>query len=98
MKEILLDVHIAEAYSSLVCKDSIANRTFNKNIDSLSIFYKLILDKHHVSITQLEEAMKWYGLHPQELDSVYSNIMPVLDSLKGVPSIIVHPLQAKDAR
>lgn len=85
MTSILLDVHFAEAYSSMLKSDSLQKKHNNKNIDSLALFYKQILNKHQVSIDLFDSAMKWYSNHPQEMDSVYTHILPVLDSLKTIP-------------
>lgn len=86
MKNILGDIHFAEAYCSLLPTDSLQKKTSNKNTDSLAVFYKQILDKNKVSITEFENALKWYSLHPQQLDTVYAKIMPVMDSIKAIPA------------
>lgn len=85
MSSILLDVHFAEAYSSLLKSDSLQKKSSNKNIDSLAVFYRQILDKYQVSTGLFDSAIKWYSLHPAELDSVYAVILPKLDSLKTIP-------------
>lgn len=85
MTSILLDVHYAEAYSSMLKSDSLQKKYNNKNIDSLAFFYKQILNKHQVSLDLFDSAMKWYSTHPQEMDSVYTHLLPVLDSLKTIP-------------
>ncbi len=82
MQSILTDIHLAEAYSSLIVTDSVQKQTSNKNIDSLVYFYAQILARHKTSVSQFEEALKWYSLHPQLLDTVYNNILPVFDSIK----------------
>lgn len=85
MTSILLDVHYAEAYSSMLKSDSLQKKYNNKNIDSLAFFYKQILNKHQVSFDLFDSAMNWYSIHPQEMDSVYTHLLPVLDSLKTIP-------------
>ncbi|HTN18318.1 MAG TPA: DUF4296 domain-containing protein [Chitinophagaceae bacterium] len=82
MKNILLDIHLAEAYSSVIVRDSVHKARYNKELDSLSLFYKQILGRNKVAPDAFEQALKWYALHPDKLDSVYSGIAPVLDSLK----------------
>lgn len=84
LEAILRDVHTAEAYSSLLSKDSSHSKYNGKNIDSLATFYQEILNKHHISMSEFDSALKWYSLHPQELDSVYAHILPTFDSLKTV--------------
>jgi hypothetical protein len=79
---ILRDLHTAEAYSSLLAKDTLYRQYNGKNIDSLAIFYKQILAKHQVTMATIDSALKWYSLHPQDLDSVYAEVLPTFDSLK----------------
>lgn len=83
MKNILLDIHLAEAYSSVIVRDSVHKARYNKELDSLSLFYKQILGRNHVAPEAFEQALKWYALHPDKLDSVYARIAPVMDSLKA---------------
>jgi hypothetical protein len=85
MKAILMDMHIAEAYSSLIVVDSLQKKKFNKNTDSLAVFYQTIFKQHQVNLTQFEAAIQWYALHPEALDSAYTKMLPVLDSLKVLP-------------
>jgi hypothetical protein len=83
MKSILLDIHLAEAYSSVIVRDSLQKARYNKQIDSLSLFYKQILSRNKTTPEAFENALQWYALHPDKLDSVYTRIMPVLDSMKA---------------
>ena len=84
LEAVLRDVHTAEAYSSLLGKDSSYSKYNGKNIDSLAVFYQEILNRHQISMQEFDSALKWYSLHPQELDSVYAHILPTFDSLKTV--------------
>lgn len=81
----MLDIHFAEAYSSIIVTDSTEKKTLNKNSDSLAVFYKQIFRKHNITAEQYERATKWYNMHPKELDSIYARMMPVLDSIKSIP-------------
>jgi len=85
MKSILMDIHLAEAYSSMIVVDSVQKRTFNKNTDSLAVFYQTIFQQHQVNLTQFEAAIQWYAIHPDALDTVYTKMLPTLDSLKALP-------------
>ncbi|MES2479320.1 MAG: DUF4296 domain-containing protein [Bacteroidota bacterium] len=85
MKLILLDVHFAESYSSMLKNDTLQKKSSNKNIDSLAVFYGQILEKHGISYELFDSAMNWYSHHPEELDSVYTYLLPVMDSLKTIP-------------
>lgn len=85
MKSILMDIHLAEAYSSLIVVDSVQRKTYNKNTDSLAVFYQTIFKQHHIDVAQFEAAIQWYALHPDALDTAYTNMLPTLDSLKALP-------------
>jgi plasmid replication initiation protein len=95
MSALLLDIHFAEAYSSILPKDSNtqAASLSGKNLDSLAMYHQAIFSKHKINIQDWEQALKWYTQHPQELDSVYAHILPILDSLKtiNIPTTEVNP-------
>ncbi|HTN47452.1 MAG TPA: DUF4296 domain-containing protein [Flavipsychrobacter sp.] len=74
MQGVLEDIHLAEAYSSMVARDS-GIRTSQKNNDSLASYYQLILEHHKLSANQFEESLKWYKQHPEELDSIYAKMI-----------------------
>lgn len=84
MSALLIDIHFAEAYSGILSKDSNAKplSLTGKNIDSLAVYYQAVFSKHKIQLAQWEKALTWYTQHPQELDSVYARILPILDSLK----------------
>lgn len=83
MQHILHDIHLAEAYSSILAKDDTTYRQYNgKNIDSLARYYKLILQQQGLSLAQWDSALSWYTLHPNMLDSAYYYLLPQYDSLK----------------
>lgn len=86
MKTILTEVYFAEAYATLIKTDTAQQRKSNKNMDSLSVFYKEIFDKHHISAAQFDSNMEWYSARPQLLDSVYGKMVSSLDSLKTKPN------------
>ena len=75
MQKVLLDISLAEAYSVNI-KDSV-HRGNIKNTDSLSLFYKAIFAHHKITPEQLTTSLEWYKAHPEELDSVYSKMVPV---------------------
>jgi ferric iron reductase protein FhuF len=85
MKSILMDIHLAEAYSSMIVVDSVQKRVFNKNTDSLAVFYQTIFKQHQINLVQFEAAIQWYALHPDALDTAYTKMLPTLDSLKALP-------------
>ena len=82
MEEVLLDIHLAEAYSTFVPKDT-AVRVTEKNMDSLAVYYSRIFDSHNITREQFVSSMKWYKEHPQELDSVYTRMIPHISEMEG---------------
>lgn len=79
---ILLDLHIAEAYSSMQYQDSAAVQVqHNKNVDSLARYYTNILIHHGVSYNDFVSTMDWYASHPALLDSIYASLNPKIDSI-----------------
>lgn len=75
MEKVLLDISLAEAYSTMV-KDSL-HKAGPKHLDSLSVYYKDIFAHHHVTETQFTSSMNYYKNHPDDLDTIYNNIIPV---------------------
>lgn len=80
MKVVLTDIHLAEVYSTMV-NDSSGIR--NKNLDSLAYYYKTILAHHDVTFENFKESFYWYRQHPQELDTVYQDMMPIISTYEG---------------
>jgi hypothetical protein len=84
MQHLLEDLHLAETYSIEVNRDSVQRRN-EKNYDSLAAYYQTILKHYDISMAQLEQSLQWYKLHPDQLDSIYANMieaMPLLDTLQ----------------
>jgi len=80
MAELMVDIHMAETYSTMV-KDSV-HINGKKNPDSLAAFYKDILAHHHVTMEQFSKSLEWYKAHPNEMDSLYNNMIPILTEIK----------------
>jgi hypothetical protein len=76
MKRILLDMHIAEAYSTMA-KDSL-HRLGVKNYDSLAAWYKDIFVHYKLTPQQFTESLNWYKNHPADIDSIYTDMLPVI--------------------
>jgi len=83
MSSVLLDVQAAETYSSFVRKDSL-HPYKTKNTDSLANYYKSVFAHYHISKEQFDESLIWYSLHPEELDSVYNRIVPILTRMESL--------------
>lgn len=82
MVSILTEVHLAEAYVGLL--HQAPGQAPEKNLDSLSYYYKRILSKHHLKPQTFDSAVQWYRFHPAQLDSVYGKVVAHLDSLQAV--------------
>lgn len=80
MQQILLDINLAEAYSTMA-KDSL-HKTGAKNIDSLAAYYTAIFRHHKITQQQFQSSLAWYKLHPNDMDSLFNNIMPVVTKLQ----------------
>jgi hypothetical protein len=83
MKKIMTDIHIAEAYSTVV-KDSL-HKGGTKNADSLAVYYKDIFAHHKVTAAQFTESLNWYKNNPEEMDSLYDDMIPIVTGLQAVP-------------
>jgi hypothetical protein len=77
MAPILADLHMADAYSSILHDSTRA--VVGKNYDSLAVWTKSILAKHHITQKEFNESMDWYRDRPVELDSLYMRVIPILD-------------------
>ena len=86
MQVVLKDLHLAEAYSTLVPKDSL-RPSEAKNTDSLAKYYHLILKHHGVSWDEFQKSLLWYQEHPRELDNVYIKLIADIDSIAKKPEI-----------
>ncbi len=83
MQKILLDVNLAESFSITV-KDTL-HRGGTKNLDSLAVYYKDIFAHHHITAEEFTSSLAWYKDHPDELDTLYNNIIPVVGKMQNLP-------------
>jgi hypothetical protein len=81
MQKILADLHIAEVYSTMV-NDSL-HQIRDKNKDSLAVYYKSVLTHYNITKEQLVQSIKWYKMHPAELDSVYAGMITDFSKLES---------------
>ena len=81
MSKILFDINIAESYS-ITLKDTL-HRNGIKNTDSLATFYKDIFAHYNITQQQFETSMTWYKEHPEDLDTMYVNMLPALSKATG---------------
>ena len=85
MPQVLFDIHLAETYSVIVKKDS-SNRNTDRNLDSLALFYRSVFRHHNISRQEFVQSLSWYKRHPQELDSIYSRLIPEMSKLEDIYS------------
>jgi len=81
MKKILIDMHLAEAYS-IMAKDSL-HRAGVKNYDSLAVWYKDIFAHYKITQQQFTESLNWYKGHPAEIDSIYADMLSTVTRLQS---------------
>lgn len=81
MEAVLFDIQVAESYSALLNQDSL-HRTNVKNIDSLSFYYQMIFDRHHITQEEFTKSMEWYTQHPEELEKIYAHLLTKLEKDK----------------
>lgn len=82
MGKILFDVQLAEAYSTMVTKDTV-HKLAGRNMDSLGMYYKEILAHHKVSEAEFNNSLAYYREHPDELDSIYTKMLPDFEKLQA---------------
>lgn len=80
MEQILLDLHMAEVYSSLT-HDSVQLVSV-KNMDSLAAYHTDILAHHNISQQEFGDVVQWYREHAPQLDSLYARILPRLSEME----------------
>jgi hypothetical protein len=82
MTEIMTDIYLAEVYSTLVSDST--GISVNKNKDSLALYYKSVLSHHGITLDEFSNSLRWYSDHPNELDSVYINVLNELSTMEGL--------------
>jgi len=83
MQDVLLDINLAEAYSILK-KDSL-HAAGVKNMDSLGVYYKDIFAHHKITQEQFMQSLSWYKDHPDDMDSLYYHMIPVVTAWQSAP-------------
>lgn len=73
MQKVLLDLHVAEVYSSML--DDSLHQARNKNMDSLAGYYSDVFAHHHITREEFAQGVEWYKKHPSEMDSLYKNLV-----------------------
>jgi len=83
MGKILFDIGLAETYSTMVAKDTVHKLT-GRNMDSLGLYYREILAHYKVSQQEFDASLGYYREHPDELDSIYTKMLPEFEKLQAV--------------
>lgn len=83
MKDVLLDVNIAESYSILL--EGGPPNMNNKQQDSLAVFYKRIFQHHQISEQDFSSSLEWYRNHPSEMDSVFNAAITMAAAWQQTP-------------
>lgn len=78
MQKVLVDIQLAEVYSTMARKDSAQTQGL-KNTDSLASFYQEVLTHHHITAEQFIQSLNWYRAHPDQLDSVFAKSLKTLE-------------------
>ncbi len=77
MEQVLMDMSIAETYSAMLHDNS--HPPGSKNTDSLTSYYKDIFAHHHITREQFKNSLDWYKQHPDDLDTIYTNLSAKAD-------------------
>lgn len=81
MEDVLVDIHYAEVYSTMI-NDSL-HKIKHKNKDSLAVFYADILNHHDVTPDFFEQSMTWYENHPGKLEHIYAQVLLRVTTAEG---------------
>lgn len=79
MIPVVMDLHLADAYSTQVRDTS--KPGYEKNYDSLSVWTLRILAQNKVSKEDFNASMDWYRDHPDQLKLLYEAAAERLESL-----------------
>lgn len=77
MEQVLLDIQLAEVYSSMAGYDTVLHVPL-KNNDSLVRFYREVLKHHNITLDQFRESLDYYRQSPNILDTIFNNLMGTL--------------------
>lgn len=83
MQQVLLELQYAEVYATGLYPDSLKKK-FDKNLDSLGVFYASIFKHHQLTEDEFKEAMDWYKAHPVLLDSLYARVLSNVNERQAV--------------
>jgi len=72
MAQLMVDVHIVDGstYAIDPSPDSLYKYAFNR--------YTAIFKKHHTDSLQFKNSLKYYTVHPDKLQKIYDEVIPIL--------------------
>jgi hypothetical protein len=95
MRSVLLDLNMAESYSTMV-KDTIRGSS-SKNPDSLGTYYQAVFKHYGISRDEFDKSMAWYKERPNEMDSLFSGIIPIATRLQAHTDSVEHEKKPEPA-
>lgn len=82
MRDIILDIQLAEAFS-IGSGDTTGTNRFKKHPDSLFVYYSSVLAHHGVGLEDFTRAMSWFEDHPEKIDSLFLSVIDELNHKKA---------------
>lgn len=77
MRDILLDMNMADAYSSEIGEGAMpVSDSLRK--ERVKVYYRQILDLHKVSVKEFRKSYAFYEAHPDRFKKVYDMMMEVV--------------------
>jgi hypothetical protein len=67
---LLIELQLADALAGVYNIAGDTSSSNNRNMDTLKLYSKSILQQHHITEQQFIASMQWYNKHPQQLDSL----------------------------
>ena len=80
MSHILMDIHLAESYSTTRTDSNYKGGA--KNMDSLASYYKDIFAHYNITAEEFNKSLDWYKAHPDQMDSIYTAMMPAVINMQ----------------
>lgn len=79
MRDILLDMNMADVYSSNV-EEGTMPVSDSVRKERVKVYYRQILDLHKISIKEFQESYAYYEAHPDKFKKVYDMMMTVVSA------------------
>ena len=92
MTQLMVDVHIADGSLSTIdlpVNDSLYKYGFNR--------FVLIFKKHHTDSVQFKNSLKYYTVHPDKLEAIYTDVIKILQTKLDSVNKLKDPNQPANA-